>query len=153
MTLSKILISTTDAIFARVRQIYTTMIRSTIIYEFVVWHILKKVKNVKTSTNKLIIMQNKCLRTITEMFKVTLISMLEAEIYISLIDAHLDQLQTSIKIRLRFEKLQRLIANSCKTIINKLRDRAERRRNRNSISSEKKHNWMKRILQKQTLLK
>jgi hypothetical protein len=36
MTLSKILISTWSAIFARVRQIYTTMIQSTIIYEFVV---------------------------------------------------------------------------------------------------------------------
>jgi 50S ribosomal subunit-associated GTPase HflX len=85
-------------------------------------------------------MQNKCLRTITEAFKVTLISMLEAEIYIFLIDAHLDQLQTSTRIRLRFERLQRLIANSCRTIVNKLRDRAERRRDRNSISSEKKHN-------------
>jgi hypothetical protein len=56
MTLSKISISTWDAIFARIRQIYTTMIRSAIIYEFVVWHILKKVKNVKSSINKLIIM-------------------------------------------------------------------------------------------------
>jgi uncharacterized membrane protein (DUF485 family) len=50
-------------------------------------------------------MQNKCLRTITEAFKVILISMLEAEIYIFFINVHLDQLQTSTKIRLRFEKL------------------------------------------------
>jgi hypothetical protein len=92
MILSKILISTWNAIFARVRQIYTTMIQSTIIYEFVVWHILKKVKNVKMSINKFIIMQNKCLRTIVEAFKIILISMLEAEIYIFLINAHLDQL-------------------------------------------------------------
>jgi hypothetical protein len=56
MILSKISISTWDAIFVKVRQIYTTMIQSTIIYEFVVWHILKKVKNVKSSINKLIIM-------------------------------------------------------------------------------------------------
>jgi uncharacterized membrane protein (DUF485 family) len=153
MILSKISISTWDVIFARIRQIYTTMIRSTIIYEFVVWHILKKVKNVKTSINKFIIMQNKCLRTIIKAFKIILISMLEAEIYIFFIDAHFDQLQTSIKIRLRFEKLQRLIANSCRTIINKLRDRMKRRRDRNSISSEKKHSWMKKILQNQTLLR
>jgi siroheme synthase (precorrin-2 oxidase/ferrochelatase) len=85
-------------------------------------------------------MQNKCLRTIIEAFKITLISMLEAEIYIFLINVYLDQLQTSTKIRLRFEKLQRLIANLCKTIINKLKNRTKRRRDWNSISSEKKHN-------------
>jgi hypothetical protein len=84
-------------------------------------------------------MRNKCFRTIVETFKVIFISILEAEIYISLIDAYLDQLQISIKIRLRFEKLQKLIANSCRTIINKLKDKAEYRRDRNSISSEKKH--------------
>jgi hypothetical protein len=153
MTLSKISISTWNTIFARVRQIYTTMIRSTIIYEFVVWHTLKKIKNVKTLINKFIIMQNKYLRTIAEAFKVILILMLEAKIYISFIDAHLDQLQTSTKIRLKFERLQKLIANSCRTIVNKLRDRAERRRDRNSISSEKKHSWMKQIFQNQTLFK
>jgi hypothetical protein len=58
------------------------MIRSTIIYEFVVWHIFKKIKNVKTSINKFNIMQNKCLRTIIKAFKVILISMLETKIYI-----------------------------------------------------------------------
>jgi hypothetical protein len=92
MILSKISISTWDAIFVRIKQIYTTMIRSTIIYEFVVWHILKKVKNVKSSINKFIIMQNKCLRTIVEAFRITFISMLKAKIYIFFMNAHLDQL-------------------------------------------------------------
>jgi hypothetical protein len=90
MILSKSSISTWDAIFVKVRQIYTTIIRSTIIYEFVVWHILKKVKNVKSSINKLIIMQNKCLWTIVEAFRITFISMLKAEIYIFFMNAHLD---------------------------------------------------------------
>jgi hypothetical protein len=35
-------------------------------------------------------MQNECLRTIAEAFKVTLILILEAEIYIFLINAYLD---------------------------------------------------------------
>jgi hypothetical protein len=90
MILSKISISTWDVIFVKVRQIYTTMIRSTIIYEFVVWHIFKKIKNVKSSINKLTIMQNKCLWTIAKAFRITLISMLKAEIYIFLMNAHFD---------------------------------------------------------------
>jgi hypothetical protein len=36
MILSKISISTWDAIFVKIKQIYMTMIRLTIIYEFVV---------------------------------------------------------------------------------------------------------------------
>jgi hypothetical protein len=104
MIFSKISISTWDAIFARIRQIYMTMIRFAIIYEFVVWHILKKIKNVKSSINKLTIMQNKCFRTIIETFRVTLVSILKTEIYIFLMNTHLDQLQMLIRIRLKFEE-------------------------------------------------
>jgi hypothetical protein len=85
-------------------------------------------------------MQNKCFRTIVEAFRVTLISMLKAKIYIFFMNAHLDQLQMSIKIRLRFEEHQTLIANACKAIVKKLRDKARRRQDQKSISNDEKHN-------------
>jgi hypothetical protein len=68
-------------------------------------------------------------------------------------NAHLDQLQTSIKVRLRFEEHQMLIANACRAIMKKLRDKARRRRDQKFISDEKKHSWTKQILQNRTSLK
>jgi Skp family chaperone for outer membrane proteins len=79
--------------------------------------------------------------------------MLKVEIYIFLMNAHLDQLQTSTKIRLRFEKHQTLIANACRVIVKKLRNKAKRRRDQKSISDNEKHSWTKQILQNRTLLK
>lgn len=57
-----------------------------------VWHTPKDVKK-SSSTDKLAVLQNKCLRTIAGAFKATPISVLEAETFIAPIGIHLDQLQ------------------------------------------------------------
>jgi hypothetical protein len=52
-------------------------------------------KNKKSKMiNKLAVIQNRCLRSISESFRVTPISILKAETHVALIDLHLNQLQT-----------------------------------------------------------
>lgn len=74
--------------------------------------------NMKTSTNKIALMQNKCLRTIAEAFKETPIPVLEAETSIALIDNHLDQHQAKIRYWLLVGGQAKFIATACKTTAN-----------------------------------
>jgi hypothetical protein len=150
MALSKISTSTWGATFARARQVYTAVVRPAITYGSAVWHTPKEVKNVKSSTNKLTIMQNKCLRTIAGAFRATPIPVLEAETFISPMDAHLDQLQASARVRLRSGGHQTLIANACRAIAKKLRGKAGRRRDQKPTPGDEKHSWTKQILQNRT---
>ena len=69
-------------------------------YGSTVWHMPKEVKKSKTSTSKLSVMQNNCLRTIAGAFKATPIPVLEAETYIAPIDVYLDTLQAQAGHRL-----------------------------------------------------
>lgn len=60
-------------------------------------------KDVKksSSTNKLAVIQKKCLRIIARAFKATPIPVLEAETFTAPIDVHLDPLQANATYRLR----------------------------------------------------
>ena len=81
MTLSKISIFTWDVTFAKIRQMYTVVIRSAMIYESSVWHISSKLKDtLKSLINKMSIMQNKCLRVISDAYRVTSVRILKVEI-------------------------------------------------------------------------
>ena len=96
-------------------------------YGSLVWHTLKDVKK-SSSTDKLAVLQNKCLRTIAGAFKAIPISVLEAETFIAPIDIHLDQLQAKARYRLRVNGQSKFIARTCTSIANKLRGKAGRKR-------------------------
>ena len=101
MALTKISTSTWGATFTKARQVYSAVVRPVMTYGSTVWHMPKEVKKSKTSTSKLSVMQNNCLRIITGAFKATPIPVLEAETYIAPIDVHLDTLQAQARHRLR----------------------------------------------------
>ena len=96
MTLTKISTSTWGATFSKARQVYTAVVCPAMTYGSSIWHIPKDIKK-SSSSDKLAILQNKCLQTIAGVFKATLISILEAETFIAPIDIHLDQLQAKAR--------------------------------------------------------
>jgi hypothetical protein len=80
MTLIKILASIWKIIFSKSRVVYIFVVCSIMIYVSSIWHMLKKKR---TSINeKLMMLQNKCLRIVINVFRVILIFVLKAETYI-----------------------------------------------------------------------
>ena len=124
MALTKISTSTWDATFAKARQIYSAVVRPAMIYGSTVWHMPKEVKKSKTSTSKLSVMQNNCLRTIAGAFKATPISVLEAETFKARIVTHLDILQAHTRHRLRAGGQLKIIPSICNKIADKLQGKA-----------------------------
>jgi hypothetical protein len=70
--------------------------------------------------NKLVVIQNKCLRSIFEIFDVTFVSILEIEKHVSFIDLHLNQLQTYAQYRMRIEDMSLMIQRKCDKTTHKL---------------------------------
>jgi hypothetical protein len=139
MTLIKISALIREIIFSKSRIVYIFVVRSIMIYVSSIWHMLKKKR---TSINeKLTMLQNKCLRIVTNVFRVTFIFILKTETYIISMNIHLNQLQTQTRLRLRIELCATFITNSCKAIAYKLRDCIERRRRYRSTLDEQKHVW------------
>ena len=146
MALAKISTSTWGATFAKARQVYSAVVRPAMTYGSTVWHMPKEVKKSKTSTSKLSVMQNNCLRTIAVAFKATPISVLEAETFIAPIDTHLDMLQAQARHRLRAGGQLKIISSACNKIADKLRGKAGRKRLQKPTPGELKHIWAKSLL-------
>ena len=92
--LYRITVSTWRVIFVRACQIYSVMIRSALIYEAAVWHILssieKEVWQIRSLAVKLEKIQNKCLWTVTEVYKAISVMMLKTEVYTHSLKIYLD---------------------------------------------------------------
>ena len=145
MALTKISTSTWGATFSKARQIYTTVVRPAMTYGSPVLYTPKNTKK-SSSTEKLAVLQSKCLRTIAGAFKATPIPVLEAETFITPIDIHLDQLQAKARYRLHIGGQSKFIARACKVIANKLRGKAGRKRVQEPTPGVLKHNWARNLL-------
>lgn len=154
MALTKISSSTWGATFSKTRQVYTAVIRPVMTYGSAVWHMQKDAtsKKMKTSTNKLAVMQSKCLRAVAGAFKATAIPVLEAETFIAPIDIHLDQLQAKARYRLRCGGQAKVITTACKAIIRKLRGKAGRERVQQPSPGDQKHAWAKKLTESHTTI-
>jgi hypothetical protein len=95
MIFTKLSIFIWKTTFRKTRMLYIFVIRSILIYDVFVWHMLKNKKS--KMINKLAVIQNRCLRSIFESFRIISISILKAETHVVFIDLHLNQLQTQIK--------------------------------------------------------
>ena len=144
ITLIKISTFIWRATLKRARRVYTAIIRSTMIYELTVWHIFKKIKKSRI-LNKLIIIQNKCLRVITEIFKVTSIAVLETKSHVVSITNHLNQLQMNVKHRLTATDVVSLIKKLCQKIAKKLREIRDQARTANAILEAHKREWVNKL--------
>jgi hypothetical protein len=74
MIFTKLSIFTWRAIFRKTRMLYIFVVRSILTYDVFVWHMLKNKKS--RMINKLAVIQNRCLRSISESFRVTLIRLI-----------------------------------------------------------------------------
>jgi hypothetical protein len=137
MILIKIFASIWDINFRKRRLMYVFVVRSILIYVFVMWHMLK---NKKTNVDdKLTMLQNKCLRIVANVFRITFVSILEIETHIISMRTHLNQLQTQTRLWLKIESCAKYISNFCKNIINKCEDRIDRRQKHRIILKKLKH--------------
>ena len=83
-------------------------------------------------------MQNKCLRVISEAYRITSMKILEIETQIASMRIHLNQLQTLIRCRLRNDDQALLIRRACKRIKDHLQDRTKSRREKKVTSRDSK---------------
>ena len=80
--------------FNKARQVYTAVIQLAMTYRASIWHTLSEPKKRKSAgpIAKLIMLQNRCLRSITGAYKATNIRVLEAETGVIPLDLYLDQI-------------------------------------------------------------
>ncbi len=141
MILTKMSTFTWDVIFRKTRVLYTFVIRSILIYETMIWHTFKTKKTKIIS--KLAVIQNRCFRSIFEIFRVTFVSIFEIETHVFFIDLHLNQLQTHARYRMRIESMSLMIRRECDKITHKLSMSLDRSRTHREISDEFKRAWAK----------
>ena len=100
LTLLKLTTFFWEILLAKFKIVYNAMIKSTIFYASSIWRSLCETsKHSKSIDKKLKIIQNGCLRVISETFKITAVKMLKIEIQIEFIGIYLNKLQ--IKARLK----------------------------------------------------
>jgi hypothetical protein len=90
MIFTKLSIFIWKTIFRKIWMLYIFVVRSIFIYDVFVWHMLKNKKS--KMINKFAIIQNRCLRSIFESFRIIWISILKIETHVVFIDLHLNQL-------------------------------------------------------------
>jgi hypothetical protein len=143
LTLSQLIAFTWKACFSRIRLIYTTIIRSIIIYDFIFWHAShERSNNVVVATKKLIKLQQQNLRLINDNFKTISMQILETKTHVQLIQLHMTRLQIFFKQRMKKHKHDVLIENFCRQIKHRLFETRRRRRRRaKETSIARKIKW------------
>jgi hypothetical protein len=136
-------------IFRKIRMLYIFVVRSILSYDVFVWHMFKNKKS--KMINKLAIIQNRCLWSIFESFRIIAISILKAKTHVVFIDLHLNQLQIQMKYRMQIADMSNIIRRECKSITSKLNNDFEKSEMHKLISSELKHEWVtQQLIDKQT---
>ncbi len=98
LTLSYLEVFTWKAIFTKVRQVYSAVVRSEIAFEASVWHQRDKKDELLSKECKLKTLQNQTLYHVTKAFKRVNIETLKTETYTSLLHIHLNMLQNKITL-------------------------------------------------------
>jgi hypothetical protein len=137
---SRLIAFTWKACFSRIRLIYTTIIRSIIIYDFIIWHASHERSNsVVVATKKLVKLHQQNLRLINDNFKTISMQILETKTHVQLIQLHMTRLQIFFKQRMKKHKHDVLIENFCRQITHRLfKARRRRRRKAEKTSTARK---------------
>ncbi len=116
LTLSCLEVFTWRAIFTKARQVYSTVVRSEIVFEASVWHQRDKKDELLSKECRLETLQNQTLYHVAEAFKKVNIETLETETYMSLLHVHLNMLQNKITLHSWVNNWMQEIRQACKLI-------------------------------------
>ena len=104
----------------RARQIYSAVIRPALAYEAAVWHTLSSidegVRQVRSPAVKLEKIQNKCLQTVTEIYRTISVTVLKTEIYTFLLKIYLDFKITGFRRCHQDSEMEKVITKICRKI-------------------------------------
>jgi hypothetical protein len=126
---SRFIAFTWKACFARVRLIYSLIIKIAIIYESLIWYAShEQFDNVNVTTTQFMKMQKIALRIVSKNFRVTSLKILKEKTHVQFIHFHLFYLQVVVKNRLIKHEYCTMIKDFCNRIKSKLKERRERRR-------------------------
>ena len=105
-------------------QVYTAVIQPSLTYRAITWHHPQLAPMVKPTsvgiTHKLAKQQNKCICLITGAYKATLVSTVEAEVFIPPLDLHLNSVIAQAVKRMAENGMACQIETACTTIRRKL---------------------------------
>ncbi len=140
---SRLIAFTWEACFSKIKLIYKTIIRSIIIYDFIIWHASHERSNsVVIATKELVKLQQQSLRLISDNFKTISMQILETKTHVQLIQLHMTRLQIFFKQRMKKHKHDALIENFCRQIKLRLfKTRKRRRRKAEKTSTTRKIEW------------
>jgi hypothetical protein len=143
LTLSRLIAFTWEICFSRIKLIYTTIIQSIIIYDFIIWHASHERSNsVVVATKTLIKLQQQSLRLINNNFKTISMQILETKTHVQLIQLHMTRVQIFFKQRMKKHRHDVLIMNFCRQIKHRLFEaRRRRRRKIKKTSTASKIKW------------
>ncbi len=99
LALSHLKVFTWETIFTKVRQVYSTVMRSEIAFEASIWHQRDKKKKLSDKKCRLETLQNQTIHHVAKVFKRVSIEMLKIEMYISLLHVYLNMLQNKVTLR------------------------------------------------------
>ncbi len=116
LTLSCFEVFTWEAIFTKVRQVYSAVMRSEITFKASVWHQCDKKNKLLSKECKLETLQNQILYYVAEVFKRVNIETLKTETYISLLHVYLNMLQNKITLHSWINDWIQEIRQACKLI-------------------------------------
>ena len=107
-----------EIMFISAQQIYSTVIRSVLIYKSAVWHLSSSLKTavshiVKSTAVKLTDIQNRCLQVVSEVYKIILVVALETETYILSLDLYLNVKLTKFCQCHKQSEIKELVIKSC----------------------------------------
>ena len=106
--------------FASAWQIYSTVIRSALIYRSAVWHLLSPPAQevaashaAKSIAVKLINIQNRCLQVVSEVYKIMLVAALKIETYILSLNLYLNVKLIKFYQYHKQSEMKELVIKSC----------------------------------------
>jgi hypothetical protein len=140
---SRLIAFTWKAWFSKIKLIYMRIIRSIIIYDFIIWHTSqKRSNNVVVATTKLMKLQQQNLRLINDNFKTISMQIFKTKTHLQFIQLHMTRLQIFFKQRMKKHKHDVLIKNFCWQIKHRLFEtRRCRRRKTKKTSIARKIKW------------
>lgn len=127
--LERITNSTWDLSLLQTKRVYTAVIRSSLTHAATVWHVSEEIE--KNDSFSLIVkferIENKALRSVTDVYKATSIITLQTKTSISSLDLWLNERLIRQVKRLHDSRISHIIENACAKIQHKLRSRNHRK--------------------------